>query len=403
MGDIYRGSAVTLCAMTSTGSRDGILKKASQPIPTPIYLRVFPDRDDVATVSVSRRKSNENTFRNLYYTSAWSQRGWTFQENALSLRSLFFDDRQIYWKCPTHFRSLDGLPSGDALFPYLSHLKPLAPVLQPSIPRKTDLADINEIKSGYYQLVRDYSDRVFTYDSDKLPAFAGLAQRFLPVFSGEYLAGLWSSDFARGLVWRASSGLRCHHVRPYRAPSWSWAAINGAMMYSTVGGDWKDLLSLISWDIRPVSGFNPFGEVSGGHATVRGPTKPFLRGWQVTHGEKPHVQMGIAIFDDPVSSEFNRRPLTSVPIYTIDSYTMCPLPYPRRQEIWARGSAAHGPYEYLALAVGSSDGIIHPHIHGLILRAPGGAFEDGAERVGYWVIFPSEKQERWTDRTLKLI
>jgi hypothetical protein len=52
--------------------------------------------------------------------------------------------------------------------------------------------DRNIILDEYYSLVERYCARELTYDSDKLPAFSGLAALVHPVISGEYLAGIVS-------------------------------------------------------------------------------------------------------------------------------------------------------------------------------------------------------------------
>jgi len=45
-----------------------------------------------------------------------------------------------------------------------------------------------------------------------------------------YIAGLWKMAFAEGLLW---SPLRYQNTRPkdYRAPSWSWASVDGRLTY----------------------------------------------------------------------------------------------------------------------------------------------------------------------------
>lgn len=75
------------------------------------------------------------------------------------------------------------------------------------------------MQGGFYQTVSEYSRRALTDNKDKLPAFSGLAQRFHQSFGGdsaEYLAGLWSTDFPRSLLWSL------HHSVPSRSiPSYS--------------------------------------------------------------------------------------------------------------------------------------------------------------------------------------
>lgn len=46
------------------------------------------------------------------------------------------------------------------------------------------------ILNNYYLLVSRYSRRRLAFDSDKLPAFSGIAERPSSLIDGEYLAGL---------------------------------------------------------------------------------------------------------------------------------------------------------------------------------------------------------------------
>jgi hypothetical protein len=79
----------------------------------------------------------------------------------------------------------------------------------------------------WYQLIEEYSYRHLTFPSDKLLA------NFFQRFSGHhYIAGLWEEDIARGLLW---SKAKMHQimVQPTepRAPTWSWAALNGPIKF----------------------------------------------------------------------------------------------------------------------------------------------------------------------------
>ncbi|CAN8101467.1 unnamed protein product [Discula destructiva] len=114
----------------------------------------------------------------------------------------------------------------------------------------------------WYHIVRVFSDRVLSYNDDKLPAIEGLAREMAEYCDvGIYLAGLWEKDLGLGLLWttstwtieffkdeqaarvdfwppaypkRDSRTWRIDEVelpvqRPasYRAPSWSWASLDG--------------------------------------------------------------------------------------------------------------------------------------------------------------------------------
>ncbi|KAH0431504.1 heterokaryon incompatibility protein [Colletotrichum camelliae] len=117
----------------------------------------------------------------------------------------------------------------------------------------------------WYEIIWDYSNRLLTEESDKLPGLAGLAHTLANMIGDEYVAGLWKKDIVSGLLWKARrwnmdedyKGRRIprrsirpsppgfapsgphgaiQHTRPscWRAPSWSWASLDGQVRHETV-------------------------------------------------------------------------------------------------------------------------------------------------------------------------
>ena len=76
-------------------------------------------------------------------------------------------------------------------------------------------------------IIREYSRRRMSFEADKLPAIAALAQDYAENNNTDYLAGLWKNTLALDLLWIVeSSSLTAKRPMAYRAPSWSWAAVN---------------------------------------------------------------------------------------------------------------------------------------------------------------------------------
>lgn len=100
--------------------------------------------------------------------------------------------------------------------------------------------------SGWLQHVEDFCSRQITFENDRLPALAGLAKRIQDSSDDMYLAGLWRNFMVEDLCWKTTPFLQkrdpgpggfvnhfgprlCHVTKAatYRAPSWSWASLNG--------------------------------------------------------------------------------------------------------------------------------------------------------------------------------
>jgi hypothetical protein len=77
----------------------------------------------------------------------------------------------------------------------------------------------------------EYSNRRLSYPSDRLPAIQGIVAEFQTRLDDTCVAGLWSKDLIRSIVWQS----RPDYDSPpdlSRAPSWSWASLNGGVCFA---------------------------------------------------------------------------------------------------------------------------------------------------------------------------
>jgi hypothetical protein len=168
-----------------------------------------------------------------------SSRGWILQERILAPRVIHFGPNQILWEC----RELaatevypSGIPQSGALTDYN---------LKAKIPQITEANKpfaATTIMRWWGKIVDKYSNMNLTQPDDKLPALSGIAKemerlliRTSPNSGGvRYLAGLWDINFLEQLLWRSYRG----GTRPakYRAPSWSWASVDGNVSYDNTFG-----------------------------------------------------------------------------------------------------------------------------------------------------------------------
>lgn len=174
-------------------------------------------------------------------------RAWTLQERYLSTRNIHYANGVLLWECKT--------ARGSSILPWSQHDPPDDFVPWPipmSMNESSALDGMMEARSAWYEISEDYSGRFMTKESDKLPAFSGMAAKFSTRFGGDqYHAGLFRCHLPAALLWRShrmrfSSNVQnvSHTVRKYgafrprrpmryRAPSWSWAALDGAMSYDS--------------------------------------------------------------------------------------------------------------------------------------------------------------------------
>ena len=204
-------------------------------------------------------------------------RAWTYQELLLSSRCLIFGEEQLKFRCLstgcfedgdfTPFADLDGdLVASDVY----SSSPNVTEVLKNAA--SIGAAKIQEyLLNKWYWSILELSMRDMSDVFDKLATLAGLAQLFQSVLKRKYMYGLWEMDLPVGLLWRA------RHAPPQhpslvtrdssRAPSWSWASINGEVEMPNI---WRDVLEL------EASGFSVIS-----HTNISGAFDPIRENWEV--------------------------------------------------------------------------------------------------------------------------
>ncbi|KAF7505325.1 hypothetical protein GJ744_001028 [Endocarpon pusillum] len=137
--------------------------------------------------------------------------------------------------------------------------------------------------SRWTTLVHEYTSRNLTKQVDVLPAIAGLASEFARRFRDTYCAGLWRQELLVGLMWSldplsASKTEAPMLIDPaeYRAPSWSWASIKGAIRLQPPAHTYyranqmHEQAKVVAVQIEPLASSDPFGQVKTGHLILQG-------------------------------------------------------------------------------------------------------------------------------------
>ena len=117
------------------------------------------------------------------------------------------------------------------------------------------------------KLVEEYTQHKLTLGKDKLPALSGLAKYIVTRTEGstreDYIGGMWSPNLKTDLLWESSWDDPDHLPRrpaEWRAPTWSWASIDGPVVYSKA-----DIIFKNNEDFEPT-----YGGVGNPHVTLQG-------------------------------------------------------------------------------------------------------------------------------------
>jgi Heterokaryon incompatibility protein (HET) len=296
MHKIYQNALLTIVAARASNAGQGFLRCNS-------FNEGFPHRSDTrfriplqcyegwGTVFL------ENSYASTYYEQdePINSRAWTLQEQILSPRLLVYGSHTLQWRCRNktcnlgdyvhnpHFTAMKLVPAD---FASMLDDQEQLPVRRFADDPEHDASkrsyEIHNNTGNSYdpwlgaytssncvhewtQLVRFYSNRKSSCPGDKLTALSGIAEMWPRPQSCIYLAGLWSAAIPQQLMWYGGNLTR---TSEYRAPTWSWASVDGDIHFHVDGDD-------------PVSTDQFQITVRGGNVTLKFPDVPY---GEVTYG-----------------------------------------------------------------------------------------------------------------------
>ena len=168
-----------------------------------------------------------------------SRRGWVFQERILAQRVIHFGPSQIGWECK-ELEALEMFPRGIPLMSGLSTMRK-SDIFGDLHPTTQDSGrDLENFVGVWQELVSAYSTCALSKEDDKLIAFLGIAKKFMQSRTDTYIAGMWEKTLMYDLAWNRPTW----DIEDYplsrtssRAPSWSWASVDGEITFpTTIGG-----------------------------------------------------------------------------------------------------------------------------------------------------------------------
>ena len=276
MADTYANSALTISASDSTNCRDGFLIDRSSLRHEAAVLEVLAD--DNGAMGQLHLCLPHTDFTSLVGGGPVAQRGWCLQERQLSSRVLHVCRSQLYFECIQcrRFES-EAIPANE--FDLNDEFQVFhMPRQAHELSRGKPAATVQNIFS-WSAIIEDYTRRALTFSKDKLVAIAGLARRAHETLNGEYLAGLWSTQLHIGLLWMIDEDASASRAPVYRAPSWSWASIDGPISWRLIDGYVQSddgfvesAIELVDTSIQ-LDSEDPFGPVQKVEVVVSGRLK----------------------------------------------------------------------------------------------------------------------------------
>lgn len=244
----------------------GISVRLEQHIPHPFQYSNHP-------AWASEERVAENLDLELNPGLGLLTRGWVYQEVLLSPRTLYFLEHEIMWRCQEHTVCQCARYDFDEETDYNPDIQSVTDTTGTHYysPRSCQLI----ASRNWANIIRIYSARQLTYQNDKLPALAGIAEEYGKATGWIYMCGLWKENLKDTLGWYRNAHATPAAPRPdANLPTWSWGSIESPV---EVEEQSAQLVEIESCHIKYKDGGNPYlGDVQEAVLNVKG---------DVFHGE----------------------------------------------------------------------------------------------------------------------
>ena len=252
MGDVFANAACTIAATAANDSNDGLFHARCPE-------SLGPKRIDFAfnlEAPWLKEKDKEFPLVGTYLceiqhlaqvcieSAPLNKRAWVSQERQLSNRTLHFTSTQLFWECNERLACEiypEKLPPWARAFwrwDATSLKKRVRDIMHEGKDNPSNFLTSTSLARGLdedthfaWLTFRDqYSRCALTHETDKLVAIQGIAKWVGQATGDELVAGLWLSRIIEELCWRTEAS--SSKPSAWRAPTWSWACIDGEIFHS---------------------------------------------------------------------------------------------------------------------------------------------------------------------------
>ena len=258
---VYMHSHITISASRASSCQEGFMQPCSLPFHDTVgfSLPFASPCGRLGSIVLSRGEVRPPI----------DERSWPLQEHLLARRVLRYTNFRLHWSCT----ATSAYEEGQVLGTYgKGSLPPRhSAALDRMAMMYNDLRDKDRSVQHWMHIVEQYTKRDLTDASDKLPAISGIATFWDPSSKDEYLAGLWRSHLPLGLLWNSAQPFLQTCSWEYRAPSWSWASLDGQIDWHYHHFDRTDPnLRIKSCNVERVYENAPYGAVKSGTLKLQG-------------------------------------------------------------------------------------------------------------------------------------
>lgn len=254
MDRIYGTAVATIVAAASEDVGAGL--RGFRPASRPVQAKECIEGLEIAILPTLKYDSN---------SSLWASRAWTYQEQMLSTRMLFFSEHEISYRCNCSIWREDvilenepdlaeGATPLEAEHDFLQRIS-LKHKFSLEIYPQSKLVTHDLAFKEYTNMVQEYTSRNMSQSSDILRAIIGVLHMLEKAFGGgKFFCGLPLASFHSSLLWQhASNPIRRPACNPendsivFMFPTWSWAGWIGQAKYDLDQSEPSQIRSKLVW------------------------------------------------------------------------------------------------------------------------------------------------------------
>ena len=238
MDRVYLHSFLNISALAAADSSASFFAERDSELLEDGYIRTGLKRCKLGTEPITYSIINLDWLEQQVSCAPLNLKAWVLQERLLAPRVLHFGSTQLIWEC-REMECAESHPRG---------LAPEMAVVQKSRVKSLDAAFepdwMSHVLHNYppemasyrhwNNIVKTYTTCGITKSGDKLIAISGIAKHVKAELDDEYVCGMWRKYLPSALLWRVYDVLHTgrqssYRPRIYRAPSWLWASLEGAI------------------------------------------------------------------------------------------------------------------------------------------------------------------------------
>lgn len=249
MGKVYSHAHCNIAASAASDSSKGLFMSRDSSVLQPIVVDCYVEQELEGSGLVPCLLTSDLYWNGFIDRSPLHQRSWVFQERLLAPRVLHFAQVELAWECH-ELEATETYPYGlpDALWGVTTYETFSKRIIfdDRSWQSYSDLGR----NDPWDIIAASYLKTSITIPTDKLVALSGVAKKVRDILSDEYIAGMWLKTLPYQLLWHITYSPdyplngnllsledrpTTDDIRPYVAPTWSWASMTDGNLHCPIG------------------------------------------------------------------------------------------------------------------------------------------------------------------------